>query len=58
MCKLIDALIVHQAEDIEQAKREGKVGLILHCQGTAIVEDEIDLLDSYHEAGLWVVQLC
>ncbi|MBT5494576.1 MAG: peptidase M19 [Alphaproteobacteria bacterium] len=53
-----DALIVHQAEDIEQAKREGKVGLILHCQGTAIVEDEIDLLDAYHEAGLRVVQLC
>jgi len=53
-----DALIVYQAEDIEQAKREGKVGLILHCQGTAIVEDEIDLLDAYHEAGLRVVQLC
>ncbi len=53
-----DALIVHQAEDIEQAKREGKVGLILHCQGTVIVEDEIDLLDTYHEAGLRVVQLC
>jgi membrane dipeptidase len=53
-----DTLIVRQAEDIELAKREGKVGLILHCQGTAIVEDEIDLLDSYHEAGLRVVQLC
>ena len=53
-----DALIVYQAEDIEQVKREGKVGLILHCQGTAIVEDEIDLLDAYHEAGLRVVQLC
>ena len=53
-----DALIVHQAEDIEQAKREGKVGLILHCQGTVIVEDEIDLLDAYHEAGLRIVQLC
>jgi len=53
-----DALIVRQAEDIEQAKRESKIGLILHCQGTAIIEDEIDLLDSYHEAGLRVVQLC
>ena len=53
-----DALIVHQAAEIEQAKREGKAGLILHCLGTTIVEDEIDLLDSYHEAGFRVVQLC
>lgn len=53
-----DTLIVRSAADIETAKREGKLGLILHCQGTAIVEDEIDLLESYHAAGLRVVQLC
>ena len=53
-----DALIVRQATDIERAKAEDKLGLILHCQGTALIEDEIDLLDAYHQAGLRIVQLC
>ena len=53
-----DALLVLQAADIERAKAEGKIGIILHCQGTAIIEDEIDLLDAYQAAGLRVVQLC
>ncbi len=53
-----DTLLVLQAADIERAKAEGKIGLILHCQGTAIIEDEIDLLDSYQAAGLRIVQLC
>lgn len=53
-----DTIIVLTAEDIERAKREGKLGLILHCQGTALIEDELDLLDSYCAAGLRIVQLC
>jgi membrane dipeptidase len=53
-----DALIVRTAADIERAKAENKIGLILHCQGTAIVEDELDFLDAYAAAGLRVVQLC
>ncbi len=53
-----DTIIVRKAADIEKAKAEGKLGLILHCQGTALIEDEIDLLDSYYEAGLRIVQLC
>ena len=53
-----DTIIVRQAADIERAKAEGKLGLILHCQGTALIEDEIDLIESYYEAGLRVVQLC
>ncbi len=53
-----DTILVRQAEDIERAKAEGKLGLILHCQGTALIEDEIDLVDSYYEAGLRIVQLC
>ena len=53
-----DALLVLSAADIERAKSENKIGLILHCQGTAIIEDELDLLDAYHAAGLRVVQLC
>jgi membrane dipeptidase len=53
-----DTLIVRTAADIERAKVEGKLGLILHCQGTSIVEDELDFLDAYAAAGLRVVQLC
>ena len=53
-----DTLIVRTAADIERAKAEGKLGLILHCQGTAIVEDELDFLDAYAAAGLRMVQLC
>lgn len=53
-----DTIIVRTAADIERAKRENKLGLILHCQGTALIEDEIDLVDSYYEAGLRIVQLC
>ncbi|MDP7546944.1 MAG: membrane dipeptidase, partial [Alphaproteobacteria bacterium] len=53
-----DTLIVYQAADIERAKREGKLGLILHCQGTTLIEDELDLVDAYQAAGLRVVQLC
>jgi membrane dipeptidase len=53
-----DTLLVTRATDVERAKREGKLGLVLHCQGTAILEDELDLLDAYQAAGLRVVQLC
>jgi membrane dipeptidase len=53
-----DAIVVRQAADIERAKAEGKLALVLHCQGTAIIEDELDLVDAYHQAGLRIVQLC
>ena len=53
-----DTILVRQVADIERAKAEGKLGLILHCQGTALIEDEIDLVDAYHQAGLRIVQLC
>lgn len=53
-----DTILVLQAADVERAKREGRLGLILHCQGTALIEDELDLLDAYRAAGLRIVQLC
>ena len=53
-----DTLIARQATDIELAKHERKLALILHCQGTAIIEDELDLVDAYQQAGLRIVQLC
>lgn len=53
-----DTILVLKAADIERAHVEGKLGLILHCQGTALIEDQIDLVDAYHAAGLRIVQLC
>ena len=52
-----DTVIVHTAADIEQAKRDGKLGLILHTQGTQLFEDQLDLVDAFHAAGLRMVQL-
>jgi membrane dipeptidase len=52
-----DASIVKTVADIERAKKEGKLGLILHCQGTALIEDDLDLIDAYHASGLRIVQL-
>ncbi len=53
-----NALLVLRASDIERAKAEDKLGLILHTQGTALIEDELDLVDAYQAAGLRIVQLC
>lgn len=53
-----DTLLVLEASDIERAHAQGKLGLILHTQGTSIIEDELDLLDAYQAAGLRIVQLC
>ena len=50
-----DTILVLTANDIERAKKEEKLGLILHCQGTALVEDELDLIESYQAAGLRIV---
>lgn len=53
-----DAMIVRNAADIDTAHREGRMGLILHSQGTSIIEDRLDLADGFAAAGLRVVQLC
>jgi len=52
-----DTLIVREAADFARAKAEGKLGLVLHCQGTDLIEDKLDLVEAYHAAGLRVVQL-
>ncbi|MEM6623525.1 MAG: membrane dipeptidase [Pseudomonadota bacterium] len=53
-----DAMIIRSAADIETAHRTGKMGLIMHCQGTSLIEDQLDLIDGFAAAGLRVVQLC
>ena len=51
-------VIVRRAADIETAKREGKLGLILHFQNTDPVENDLNLINAYKELGVGVMQLC
>ncbi|MCP5152952.1 MAG: membrane dipeptidase [Ectothiorhodospiraceae bacterium] len=53
-----DTMLVLAPGDIERAKREGRLGLVLHVQGTAIFEDDLDLVDGFQAAGLRMAQLC
>lgn len=52
-----DLLLVRRAEDIEQAKQSGRLGIYLHFQGTDPIEDNLDLIDLYKALGVGVVQL-
>ena len=52
-----DMLIARTPSDIERAHRENKIALILHFQGTEVLDRSIDILDAYHAMGLRVVQL-
>ncbi|MCC7272493.1 MAG: dipeptidase [Alphaproteobacteria bacterium] len=52
-----DLLLVRRAADIEEAKRSGRLGIIIHFQGGDPVEADLDLLDGYHAMGLRMLQL-
>lgn len=52
-----DMLIVRKADDILTAKKSGKFGVILHFQGTEVLDRSVDIIDAYHALGLRVVQL-
>jgi membrane dipeptidase len=52
-----DVIIARRPEDIARAKNENKIALILHFQGTEVLDRSVDILDSYHALGLRVVQL-
>jgi membrane dipeptidase len=52
-----DVVIVRKADDIVTAKKNGQIGLILHFQGTEVLDSSIDIIDAYHAMGLRVVQL-
>jgi membrane dipeptidase len=60
-CRLLsvrdDLLLVRQAQDIEIAKRSGRLGVYLHFQGTDSIEDNLDLIDLYKVLGVGVIQL-
>lgn len=50
-------LIVRRQEDIDQAKKEGKLGLIIGFQSTEMMEDEISRIDLFHGLGARIMQL-
>lgn len=49
---------IHGTADIEAAKASGRMGILLHFQGTGPIEDDLDLIDLYKELGVGVIGLC
>src|SRR5690242_21588917 len=43
--------------DIRAAKRDGKLAIVLHFQGTCPFEYDLDLAEVYYRLGVRVVQL-
>lgn len=50
-------LLVRKAADIERAKAEGKLGIILHFQGGDPIENRLDYIDAYKAMGVGMIQL-
>ena len=52
-----DLLQVHSVADIRRAKAEGKLGVLLHFQGTGPIEESLDAIDAFKALGVGVMQL-
>lgn len=52
-----DWLLVERGADIDRARAEGKVGLIMGWQDTKMLGDKAERLEAFHRLGLRVVQL-
>jgi len=52
-----DLTLIRSAADVEQAKADGKLGIVLHFQGTEPLEDSLDLVDAYKALGVGIIQL-
>lgn len=48
---------VTQAADLDQAKREGKVGIIFGFQNSSPIEDDLGLVEIFYRLGVRVIQL-
>ncbi|MBT5387682.1 MAG: membrane dipeptidase [Porticoccaceae bacterium] len=48
---------VHQADDILEAKRLGKVGIIFGFQNCSPIEDDVKMVQILHQLGVRVMQL-
>jgi membrane dipeptidase len=49
--------LVERATDIDRAKREGKVGLIMGWQDTKMLGDKAERLEAFQRLGLRIIQL-
>jgi membrane dipeptidase len=52
-----DLTLVRRAADIDTAKRDGRLGIIFHFQGTDPIENDLDLVDAYKGIGVGIIQL-
>ena len=48
---------MRSAADIEATKQHGQLGIIYHFQGTAPIEDDLDLIPIYKQLGVGMIQL-
>jgi membrane dipeptidase len=48
---------VHTAADIETAHQQNKVGIIFGFQNCSPIEDDIDLVEIFHQLGVRIMQL-
>ncbi|MCR6623834.1 MAG: dipeptidase [archaeon YNP-LCB-024-027] len=46
------AFIVRRVEDVEKAHREGKIGVVIHMEGTPRIGEEIDRVDVLYGLGV------
>lgn len=49
--------MVTRAADVEAAKRDGKLGIIFHMQGTYPIADDLNMISLYKRLGVRIVQL-
>ena len=50
--------LVRSSSDIEQARSEGRTGVILGFQNAHAFEDHLGHIEAFHDMGVRVVQLC
>lgn len=49
--------LITAASDFAEVKKQGKLGILYHFQGTGPVENNLDLLSSYKKLGVGMIQL-
>ncbi len=47
----------HSAADIEHAKRDGRLAIVMHFQGPGAVAKELDRIDAFKALGVGMIQL-
>lgn len=52
-----DLILVESAADVRRAKKEGKVGVVLHFQGSDQIEDNLNYINAFKKMGVGIMQL-